>query len=47
MHHSLIYFFSADLEKAFADIMGTEPIYLEACRLMKVVLVCLRLQRKM
>lgn len=29
MHHS-IYFFSVDPEKAFADIMGTEFVYLEA-----------------
>lgn len=36
MHHS-IYFFSVDPEKAFADIMGTELVYLEAHRLMEVV----------
>uniref|UniRef100_A0A8U8C1R8 Uncharacterized protein n=1 Tax=Geospiza parvula TaxID=87175 RepID=A0A8U8C1R8_GEOPR len=37
MHHSSIYFFSVDPEKAFADIIGTKPIYLEAHRLMEVV----------
>ncbi|CAN8215422.1 unnamed protein product, partial [Coccothraustes coccothraustes] len=37
MHHSSISFFSVDPEKAFADIMGTEPIDLEAHRLMEVV----------
>lgn len=37
MHHSSIYFFSVDPEKAFADIMDTEPIYLGAHRLMEMV----------
>uniref|UniRef100_A0A8C5J834 Uncharacterized protein n=1 Tax=Junco hyemalis TaxID=40217 RepID=A0A8C5J834_JUNHY len=37
MHQSSIYFFSVDPEKAFADIIGTEPIGLEAHRLMEVV----------
>lgn len=36
MHHSFIYFFSADPGKAFAGVMGAE-LYLEACRLMEVV----------
>lgn len=27
MHHSSIYFFSVDPEKAFGGIMDTEPIY--------------------
>lgn len=36
MHHSSIYFFSVDPEKAFVGTTGAE-LYLEACRLMDVV----------